>query len=86
MKTFSVAVAVAVMLTFICIQENSAVPVVGVEEMEEMPSNDSPVAAVSEDSRKMGKWSYFSKFNIPKIKCGRCCTRSFCIFCCRAQS
>ncbi|KAM7420279.1 hypothetical protein PAMA_014809 [Pampus argenteus] len=36
MKTFSVAVVVAVVLTFICIQESSAVPVTEVQEMEMM--------------------------------------------------
>uniref|UniRef100_A0A668UTX9 Hepcidin n=1 Tax=Oreochromis aureus TaxID=47969 RepID=A0A668UTX9_OREAU len=40
MKTFSVAVAVAVVLTFICVQQSSAVPVT-----EEPMSMDYPAAA-----------------------------------------
>ncbi|KAM9353442.1 hepcidin-like [Symphorus nematophorus] len=35
MKTFSVAVAVAVVLTFICLQESSAVPLTEEQELEE---------------------------------------------------
>ncbi|XP_008283269.1 hepcidin-like [Stegastes partitus] len=35
MKTFSIAVAVAVVLTFICIQESSAVPVITEQVLEE---------------------------------------------------
>ncbi|XP_059194824.1 hepcidin-like [Centropristis striata] len=47
MKTFSVAVALAVVLAFICIQESSADPITGVqepEEPEEPMSNDNPAA------------------------------------------
>ncbi|XP_059194826.1 hepcidin-like [Centropristis striata] len=44
MKTFSVAVAVAVVLAFICIQESSADPITGVQEPEEPISNDNPAA------------------------------------------
>ncbi|XP_059194833.1 hepcidin-like [Centropristis striata] len=48
MKTFSVAVAVAVMLAFICVQESSAVPITGVQEPEELMSNDNPAAEQEE--------------------------------------
>ncbi|XP_059194828.1 hepcidin-like [Centropristis striata] len=44
MKTFSVAVAVAVVLAFICIQESSADPITGVQEPEEPISNSNPAA------------------------------------------
>ncbi|XP_018538931.1 hepcidin-like [Lates calcarifer] len=44
MKTFSVAVAVAVVLAIICIQESSAFTFTGVQELEELMSNDNPVA------------------------------------------
>ncbi|XP_042346081.1 hepcidin-like isoform X1 [Plectropomus leopardus] len=47
MKTFSVAVAVAVMLAFICTQESSALPLAGVQELEEpvnYDNGDLPVA------------------------------------------
>ncbi|XP_059194844.1 hepcidin-like [Centropristis striata] len=43
MKTFSVAVAVAIVVIFICIHENSAVPA-GVQKPEELMSNDNPAA------------------------------------------
>nr|ABY84844.1 hepcidin [Lycodichthys dearborni]ABY84845.1 hepcidin [Lycodichthys dearborni] len=42
MKAFSVAVAVAVVLTFICIQQSSAVPITEVQEREDPMSNDDP--------------------------------------------
>ncbi|CAI5662924.1 unnamed protein product [Oreochromis niloticus] len=45
MKTFSVAVAVAVVLTFICVQQSSAVPVTEEQELEEPMSMDYPAAA-----------------------------------------
>ncbi|XP_049902062.1 hepcidin-like isoform X3 [Epinephelus moara] len=40
MKTFSVAVAVAVVLAFICTQESSALPVTGIVELVEPVSSD----------------------------------------------
>ncbi|XP_042345987.1 hepcidin-like isoform X3 [Plectropomus leopardus] len=40
MKTFSVAVAVAVMLAFICTQESSALPLTGLEELEQPVNNN----------------------------------------------
>nr|ADY16665.1 hepcidin 5 [Epinephelus moara] len=50
MKTFSVAVAVTLVLAFICILESSAVPFTGVQELEEAASSDTPVAAYQEMS------------------------------------
>nr|ACD80121.1 hepcidin precursor type II [Sebastes schlegelii]ACD80123.1 hepcidin precursor type II [Sebastes schlegelii] len=87
MKTFSVAVAVAVVLIFICFQESSAFPFAGVKELDEPMSNDEPAAENEEmpvSSRKM-------PFNIRQkrqgMNCGLCChinskgVRS-CIRCC----
>nr|AMM63161.1 hepcidin [Bostrychus sinensis]QPF70051.1 hepcidin [Bostrychus sinensis]QPF70052.1 hepcidin [Bostrychus sinensis] len=45
MKAFSIAVAVTLVLAFICILESSALPFTGVPELEEAGSNDTPVAA-----------------------------------------
>ncbi|KAK9513364.1 hypothetical protein VZT92_026902 [Zoarces viviparus] len=55
MKTFSVAVAVAVVLTFICIQQSSAVPITEVQELEEPMSIDDPAehAEMPEESQQV---------------------------------
>nr|AAU00798.1 hepcidin 5 precursor [Acanthopagrus schlegelii] len=85
MKTFSVAVAVAVVLTFICIQESSAVPVTEVQELEEPMSNDNPVAAHEETSVDSWKMPYDSRHNRAikcKFCCG-CCIPGVCGLCCR---
>ncbi|XP_062277951.1 hepcidin-like [Scomber scombrus] len=85
MKTFSVAVAVAVVLTFICIQQSSAVPVTEAQEMEEMMSNDSPVAAneeTSEDSWMMPYNNRQKRGSKCRFCCG-CCTPGICEVCCR---
>nr|XP_033496954.1 hepcidin-like isoform X2 [Epinephelus lanceolatus] len=55
MKTFSVAVAVAVVLAFICTQESSALPVTGVEELVELVSSDDPVADHQELPVELGE-------------------------------
>uniref|UniRef100_A0A3Q3II13 Uncharacterized protein n=1 Tax=Monopterus albus TaxID=43700 RepID=A0A3Q3II13_MONAL len=67
MKMFSVAVAVAVALTFIWIQESSAVPVTEVQELEEPVGNDKPDAAHEETSLNSrmvckARWSKNSKY------------------------
>ncbi|KAA8591805.1 hepcidin-1 [Etheostoma spectabile] len=50
MKAFSIAVAVTLVLAFICILESSAFPFAEVHELEEAGSNDTPVAAYQEMS------------------------------------
>ncbi|XP_068614859.1 hepcidin-like [Brachionichthys hirsutus] len=85
MRTFSVTVAVAVMLVCICIQENSAVPVSEVQELEEPMSNDHPVAAqeMSDDSWKM---PYNRRKRNPaacRFCCNCCPNMSGCGVCCR---
>ncbi|KAI3361409.1 hypothetical protein L3Q82_013576 [Scortum barcoo] len=50
MKPFCDAVALAVVLTFICLQESSAVPVAEMQEPEEALSYDSPAAEHEETS------------------------------------
>ncbi|XP_033496952.1 hepcidin-like isoform X2 [Epinephelus lanceolatus] len=73
MKTFSVAVAVAVVLAFICTQESSALPVTGVEELMELVSNDNddnPVADHQELPVELGE----RLFNIRKKRAPAKCT------------
>ncbi|XP_008283268.1 hepcidin-1 isoform X2 [Stegastes partitus] len=88
MKTFSVAVAVAVMLTFICIQESSAVPLSEVEELEEEMSTDNPDATQEETSVE----TWMMPFNIREngytgpIRCRYCCgccALGVCGICCK---
>ncbi|XP_067458396.1 hepcidin-like [Thunnus thynnus] len=81
MKTFSIAVAVAVVLTFICIQENSAVPVVEVQGMEVMISDDAPLAADSEAALALLEVLRRQKRG---LYCGRCCDNGVCRKCCYA--
>ncbi|XP_059194829.1 hepcidin-like isoform X1 [Centropristis striata] len=69
MKTFSVAVAVAIMLAFICIQESSADPITGVQEPEEPKSNDNPVAEHQELPGRLGKMLS----NIREKRQSNCC-------------
>uniref|UniRef100_A0A8C9XAW1 Hepcidin n=1 Tax=Sander lucioperca TaxID=283035 RepID=A0A8C9XAW1_SANLU len=56
MKTFSVAVAVAVVLTFICIQQSSAVPVTEVQELEEPMTTENPIAEY--EATSMESWKH----------------------------
>ncbi|KAL7392836.1 hypothetical protein ABVT39_002393 [Epinephelus coioides] len=88
MKTFSVAVAVAIVLAFICTQESSALPVTGVEELVELVSSDDPVADHQELPVELGEMP----FNIEgeqqsgAIKCRfccSCCAFGFCGMCCK---
>ncbi|XP_022609281.1 hepcidin-like [Seriola dumerili] len=83
MKTFSVAVAVAVMLTLICIQESSAT-FTEIQELEEAVSNDNP--AVEHQETSVDSW--MMPYNRQKrgIKCRfccGCCTPGVCGVCCR---
>ncbi|KAM7420282.1 hypothetical protein PAMA_014812 [Pampus argenteus] len=87
MKTFSVAVAVAVALAFIYIQESSAVPFTGEQELEEVMSNDSPVTEHQEMLMDSWKMPYNRQKRSP-INCRICCGcngchRDFCGLCCR---
>ncbi|CAK6954252.1 hepcidin-like [Scomber scombrus] len=84
MKTFSVAVAVAVMLTFICIQKSFAA-VSEVQVQEEVMSNDSPVAAHEETSVESWMMPHNSRQKRrPKCRfCCGCCRRGVCGLCCK---
>uniref|UniRef100_A0A669D6Y2 Uncharacterized protein n=1 Tax=Oreochromis niloticus TaxID=8128 RepID=A0A669D6Y2_ORENI len=72
MKTFSVAVAVAVVLTFICVQQSSANVCFSEQELEEPMSMDYPAAAHEEASVDSWKMLYNSRHK-RGIKCRFCC-------------
>ncbi|KAJ4931089.1 hypothetical protein JOQ06_025388 [Pogonophryne albipinna] len=85
MKTFWVAVAVAVVLTCICMEESSAVPVTEVQELEEPMSNESPVTEHEEASEDSWKMPYYvrEKRGIKCKFCCNCCRRGVCGLCCK---
>ncbi|XP_027142658.1 hepcidin-like [Larimichthys crocea] len=84
MKTFSVAVAVAVMLAFICLQESSAVPVNEEQELEQQIYFADPEMPV--ESWKM-PYHLRQKRHSSAAKClfcCRCCPDMIgCGICCR---
>ncbi|XP_023280601.1 hepcidin-like [Seriola lalandi dorsalis] len=89
MKAFSIAVAVTLVLAFICILESSAVPFHGVRELEEAGSNDTPVVARQEMS--MASWMMpnpvrqkrQSHLSMCRWCCNCCTANKGCGFCCR---
>ncbi|XP_070822467.1 hepcidin-like [Chaetodon trifascialis] len=84
MKTFSVAVAVAVVLTFICLQQSSAVPVSEVEELEEPMSLEHLEIPV--ELWTMPYSSRMKRHSSParcKFCCGCCPNMHGCGVCCR---
>ncbi|XP_069558173.1 hepcidin-like [Brachyistius frenatus] len=86
MKTFSVAVAVAVVLTFICIQESSAVPLTEQEQGVEVPVAFIDSSAATEGT-SVDSWKTLSNTRETKgIKCRfccGCCKMNGCGVCCR---
>ncbi|XP_036929213.1 hepcidin-like [Acanthopagrus latus] len=87
MKTFSVAVAVAVVLTFICLQESSAGSFTEVQELEEPMNNEGPVAAHEEKSEESWKMPYNNRHKRSPAGCRFCCgccpNMRGCGVCCR---
>ncbi|XP_063733959.1 hepcidin-like [Eleginops maclovinus] len=85
MKTF--CVAVAVVLTFICIQESAAVPGPEVEELDEPMSYDNAVTEHEERSEDLWKIPYNirEKRGIKCKFCCNCCSHSVCGLCCRKR-
>nr|QBO59824.1 hepcidin-2 [Chelon ramada] len=89
MKAFSIAVAVTLVLAFICILESSAVPFTGVQEPEEAGSNDTPVVAHQEMS--MESWMMpnhirqkrQSHLSLCRWCCNCCRGNKGCGFCCK---
>ncbi|XP_041845168.1 hepcidin-like isoform X1 [Melanotaenia boesemani] len=82
MKLFSIAVAVAIMLTSICLQENSAAPVNEGQYMEEPVISDIQSAAHEETSVDSGKMLVDGRQK--RGTCGLCCTNGHCTRCCYA--
>ncbi|XP_068616695.1 hepcidin-1 [Brachionichthys hirsutus] len=87
MKASSIAVAVTLVLAFICILESSAVPFARVQELEEAGSNDTPVAAHQEMSmdswlmpnqKREKRWSGISMCRW----CRNCCGNKGWSWCC----
>ncbi|XP_060906066.1 hepcidin-1 [Labrus mixtus] len=89
MKAFSIAVAVTLVLAFICILESSALPFSEVRELEEAGSNDTPVAAHQEMS--MESWMMpshtrqkrQSHLSLCRYCCKCCKAYKGCGFCCK---
>ncbi|XP_035496795.1 hepcidin-1 [Scophthalmus maximus] len=89
MKAFSIAVAVTLVLAFVCILESSAVPFPGVQELEEAGSNDTPAAAHQETS--MEPWTVpshirqkrQSHISLCRWCCNCCKANKGCGFCCK---
>ncbi|XP_041845169.1 hepcidin-like isoform X2 [Melanotaenia boesemani] len=87
MKLFSIAVAVAIMLTSICLQENSAAPVNEVQEFEAMSSNSS---SASQEETSVETWmmpfDIREKSYAAPIRCQfccDCCNIGVCSLCCK---
>uniref|UniRef100_A0A3P9JK62 Hepcidin n=1 Tax=Oryzias latipes TaxID=8090 RepID=A0A3P9JK62_ORYLA len=87
MKSFIVAVSLAVLLTCVCFQESSAVPVTEVHELEGTLTDDSPPAA----DQKIPVTSWKTLYDIRKKRdasaagcrfCCGCCGMSGCGVCC----
>ncbi|KAF3839446.1 hypothetical protein F7725_018163 [Dissostichus mawsoni] len=78
MKAFSIAVAVTLVLAFICILESSASPFTGVQELEEAGANDTPVAMPNHIRQKRQ-----SHLSLCRWCCNCCKGNKGCGFCCR---
>uniref|UniRef100_A0A8C3G2S7 Hepcidin n=1 Tax=Cyclopterus lumpus TaxID=8103 RepID=A0A8C3G2S7_CYCLU len=78
MKTFPVAVAVAVVLTFICVQQSSAVPAAEVGDL-------TRVSGCPDGRDDAGEMPYNNreKRGVRCKFCCNCCTRGVCGLCCR---
>ncbi|XP_032411666.1 hepcidin-1 [Xiphophorus hellerii] len=88
MKAFSIAVAVTLVLAFICVVQSSAIPFTGVGELEEAGGNDTPVEAhqeVSMESWMMPKHVREKRQSHLSLcrYCCNCCKNKGCGFCCR---
>ncbi|XP_006791782.1 hepcidin-1 [Neolamprologus brichardi] len=90
MKAFSIAVAVTLVLAFICILESSAIPFAGVQELaEEAGSNDTPVVAHQEMSAESSmmpnhiRQKRQSHLSLCRWCCNCCRSNKGCGFCCK---
>ncbi|XP_014845892.1 PREDICTED: hepcidin-like [Poecilia mexicana] len=80
MKTFAVAVTVSLLLTFLCVQENSAVPV---DEGLEVPTDDGSLAADQDTPEESWNMPYDSVHMRRRRRRRRC---RFCCDCCPNES
>ncbi|XP_029958333.1 hepcidin-like isoform X2 [Salarias fasciatus] len=84
MKTFRVAVAVAVVLTVICVQQTSSVQLTEEQELEEPVSSEVQAAA---EETAVDSWK--TLHNVRQKRgtdcrfCCNCCGMSACGLCCR---
>uniref|UniRef100_A0A671WFP8 Hepcidin n=1 Tax=Sparus aurata TaxID=8175 RepID=A0A671WFP8_SPAAU len=88
MKSFSVAVAVVIVFTLICLQESSAVPVTEVPELEGDISSDDAAASYEETSVEtwMMPFDIRQKPQSGLIRCSYCCdccALGVCGMCCK---
>ncbi|XP_029958332.1 hepcidin-like isoform X1 [Salarias fasciatus] len=84
MKTFRVAVAVAVVLTVICVQQTSSVQLTEEQELEE-PVSSEVQAAAEETAVDSWKTVYDKSLN-RRFKCRiccNCCLPGYCGLCCK---
>ncbi|XP_072317121.1 hepcidin-1 [Eucyclogobius newberryi] len=89
MKAFSIAVAVTLVLAFVCFVESSALPFAGEPEPEEAGSNDTPVAAHQDMSAQ--SWMMpgpvrekrQSHLSLCRWCCNCCRGNKGCGFCCK---
>ncbi|XP_077383050.1 hepcidin-like [Festucalex cinctus] len=85
MKSFSVVIAVTIMLAFICLQENSASPASETQELDDVLDEDSPFPALEETSEESWKMPYSNRHKRAfkcRFCCG-CCKPGICGVCCR---
>ncbi|XP_028325692.1 hepcidin-1 isoform X3 [Gouania willdenowi] len=83
MKAFSIAVAVTLVLAFLCILESSAVPFAGMQELEETGSNDTPVEAHQGGETSLDSWMMSD--HIRKKRNSHISLCVWCCNCCRNQ-
>ncbi|XP_057690225.1 hepcidin-1 [Corythoichthys intestinalis] len=88
MKAFSIAVAVTLVLAFICIVESSALPFNEGQQMEEAIGGDTPVAGWQDDGAEL--WTPYhvrqkrqSNLSLCRWCCNCCRSYKGCGFCCK---
>uniref|UniRef100_A0A3Q2P5W4 Hepcidin-like n=1 Tax=Fundulus heteroclitus TaxID=8078 RepID=A0A3Q2P5W4_FUNHE len=81
MKTFTVAIAVALMLTFLCIQVSSAVPTTEGPALMEVLSDDEALTA--EQDMPEESWNMRRRRRRCRFCCGCCPNMIGCGTCCR---
>ncbi|XP_061572284.1 hepcidin-like [Cololabis saira] len=88
MKTFTVAVAVAVVLTIVYFQEGSALPAKKVKDLMEAVADGSLVAAEEEMPLDSWKFAYQVRQTHGRPRCRYCCgccpSMRRCGLCCRS--